>query len=124
MRKILAAVAIASLLVLGVVVSGCGSSDKSSSSSSTTAPEGRLGASVAPPKLGYYAGVDCPRHNCEYYSQASEGFRAYCGSTMGIHGFPGGRYSSDYRGYNFVCFKLNAPNQLIDFWFAEQKIVG
>jgi hypothetical protein len=121
-RKMMLAAAAVLLVVLGVVVGGCGSSNDSSSTSSST-PEGRLGASVAPPKLGYYAGIECARYSCDYYSHAREGMLAYCGSTLGIPGYHRGNYSSDFRGYNFVCFKLQSPNQLIDFWFAEQKIV-
>jgi len=116
-RKILVALAIASLLSVAVVASASGSTGSASSASPT--PQ----ASAAPPKLGFYAGIECSHWSCDYWSRAREGMRVHCGSLMHVSGYPSGVYSSDVDGHNIVCFRLTASNSLDDFHVAGYKIV-
>lgn len=124
MRSLTVVLALITVLA-GGVVAGCGSSSSSSATTATsTVPDGRLGASAAPPKLGYYAGVECAHHTCTYLTQAGDAFRAYCNK-----GVPNAKLPSSYTDphgneYNFVCFQLKSSNNLVNFYFAGQKIVN
>lgn len=126
------AVALGLTALLGAgAVTACGSSSDDSSSTpkaSTTVPGGKLAATVASPKLGYYAGVDCgslSSGTCLELSQspqAREGIHTYCSK-----GKPraGARSSVEVGGreYNFLCFTLQTSNGAADFWHAEKRIV-
>ncbi len=113
--------------VLSVGLAACGSSGSSSSSSSTsTVPTTRLGASSAPPKLGYYAGIDCGSSSsgCDpYFTTSAEGYKSFCKG-----GKPNSGHSSDFqykaKYYNYVCFTLQSSNQLVNFYYADAKIVN
>jgi len=96
MRKLLVAFAAASLLLVAVVASASGSTGPASTASPT--PRG----SAAPPKLGYYAGIECSRWSCGYWSEAREAMKNHCGSLMGVRGYEHGYVSSDVHGYNIV----------------------
>jgi hypothetical protein len=136
-RSTLVAASLIAVLAAALFAVGCGSSSSSSSNSTstpaaaaTTTTPGRLGASAAPARTGYYAGVDCKGHSCSsYYSHASEGFTSYCKpSSKGV--WPNTAYHPsieiDGKEYNFVCFKFNLNNQTYsttDFYYAGVKIV-
>ena len=128
MRK--SAIALSLLLVLSAsVLAACGSDDSSKSSSTTktaTVPDGKLGASVAPAKNGYYVGMECFDHGCSHYSQAREGMRAYCKSSGPVHGATTSWKYKDSHGKNkyenYVCF-TRGKDSVSNFYFADQKIV-
>ena len=115
-------------------VAGCGSDDDSDTSSTqaATVPDDRVGASAAPPELGYYAGVSCPESKkpisdsyCgSFYNHAREGARAYCHG-----GKPNPDRSPTYtdphgKKYSYVCFTLKSANNLVDFYVGRTKIVN
>jgi hypothetical protein len=121
--------------VLGAAgVAGCGSSDDeattdaAATTAATTAavPEGKLAASAAPPRLGVYAGVDCgsaSSHECEEASELGrEGYHAYCRGGVPIKG-KRDYFEHKHHEFNFVCFRLSSANTLVDFHYADAKIV-
>lgn len=116
MRKILVAFAATSLLMVAIVASASGSTG----SASTTSPS--VKASAAPVRLGYYYGIECGRHSCPYYDESREAARYYCGSTFHLPNYHSG-YRADFKGYSIVCFKLQSPTNLVDFYVHEYKIV-
>jgi len=117
MRKLLVAFAAASLLSVAVVANASGSTG----SVASTSPAPR--ASAAPPKQGYYAGIECRSWSCSYWSEAREAMQVHCGSLMGVSGYSRSSYPSDFHGYNIVCFHLTSANSLDDFHVAGYKIV-
>ncbi len=117
MRKLVVAFAAASLLLIAVV----GSASASTGSGSSASPAPR--ASAAPPKLGYYAGIECSYWSCGYWSGARQAMKNHCGSLMGVSGYDHGYVSSDVEGHNIVCFRLTSSNSLDDFHVAGYKIV-
>lgn len=128
MRTSAIVLSLCAVLTAGFVV-GCGSSGSSDTTPSVTAaaaaatvPDGKLNASTAPPKLGYYAGLECRDSSCSNFDRAAEGYSSYCHG-----GKPNAKYPSSftYQGHeeNYVCFTLQSANQLVDFYFADAKIV-
>jgi hypothetical protein len=119
---------------------GCGDSGSSTSStSSATVPTGKLSASSAPVKLGYYAGMDCGGEDktcpaswsntsttSTAFYKAREGYLTACknGYTAGTST---SYTDSDGVEYNYVCFTAVGPTnsvQMKNFYYAGQKIVS
>lgn len=128
--------ALATVLALGAFT-GCGSDDVDNNASgpakgatstggaASAAPSGPLTASAAPPRLGYYAGVECagPKATCDAIQNgARAGYQAYCRGGV-PHDELASYFTFEGREYNFVCFTLKTANNLRNFSFAGVKIV-
>jgi hypothetical protein len=123
MRTRLAVIGLTAALGLGALA-GCGSTSKGTKSTSSV-PDARLSASTAPPRLGYYAGVECmgAAELCDAVTTHSlEGYTAFCrGGRPNLSGPSDFTYHG--QTYNYVCFTLRTSNGLADFYFADAKIV-
>ena len=71
--------------------------------------------------------MECKGWSCSsYYSHASEGFISHCRGSNSSYKPNSHSSFTDSHGneYNFVCFRLQSSNQLVNFYFAGQKIVN
>lgn len=123
MRPLALAMSVVALLAAGSFAVGCGSSDSSTVTKTATVPGGKLGASTTPPKLGYYAGIDCVSGSgcTSAYRQAREGSRLFCKGGRPNNNHPS-TFTYQGRLHTYVCFTLQSSNRLTDFFHADEKI--
>lgn len=116
---------------------GCGGSDEETTTAAAadapaaTVPDGKLNASVAPPRLGFYAGVDCGKlsdSECEEVERISrEGYLNFCkggkAHREAVEYFTWERKDRPKVEVNYFCFTLRDKQTAANFIFAGQTIV-
>lgn len=117
---------------------GCGGSDDEETTTSAaadapaaTVPDGKLNASTAPPRLGYYAGVDCGKlsdSDCEDVEAVSkEGWQTFCrggkAHPSSLESFTWRRKDKPTVEVNYFCFTLKDKQTAANFIYAGPTIV-
>lgn len=138
----------ARLLALGTAaviaasgLAGCGGSDDDAATTSTaaaaataTVPDGKLSASPAPIRVGFYAGTDCGKLSdteCEELQTVSkEGYQVFCQGGKAHPEAPASyvwkRKDKTTQEFNYFCFTVTLKDKTYtasNFIYAATDIV-